>query len=348
MGITDRASVDDNNHIRADRFTTVTLEPRHQFAYWKELIAPLADVDRDDVTTDGYYASGRAYDLGSLHFVSSSTAPMKYRHTEDHIRASGIDHWCLTLLKRGHEISRAGDRVLRSSAGSLQVRSFVYPFAGRSDVTSSVHLFLSRDNFPDISGMLDAVNHKIITGSLAEILKEYLITLESYIKTLTVSEISLAVESLSLMISAALRPVAKDIVAADMPITAGRFNLARKYIQQHLASPDLGTDSICRALGISRRQLYYLFERYGGVAKFIKQRRLAACCKAIAEPTDHRLISSIAYSYGFTNHALFSRQFHAEYGFSPSEARAARLLGHMPEPSPPKTFSEWLLQTRGA
>ncbi|WP_308375584.1 helix-turn-helix domain-containing protein [Microbulbifer sp. RZ01] len=348
MGITGRATVDSSSRIRADRFTTLTRERSHQFAYWKELVAPLVDVDRDEAVKGGYYASARGYDLGSLHFASYSMDPMQYRHTENHVRVSGIDHWCLTILKRGNEISRAGDRVLMSSPGSLQVRSFAYPFVGRSDGTSSTCLFLSRDSFPDISDMLDAVHHMEVTGSLVEVLKEYIFTLENYIKTLTVSEISLVVESLTFLLSAALKPVANDIGAADMSIAAGRFNLARKYIQRYLASPDLGANSICRALGISRRQLYYLFERHGGVEKFIRQRRLAACCKAIADPMDHRLINTIAYSYGFTNQALFSRQFRAEYGFSPTEARAAGLSGHTPEPSPPKTFSEWLLRTRGS
>ncbi|MBB3060646.1 helix-turn-helix domain-containing protein [Microbulbifer rhizosphaerae] len=348
MGITGRTTVDCSSRIRADRFTTVTQQRRDQFAYWKEWVAPLVDIERDESTEGGYFASARGHDLGSLHFASSSMDPMQYRHTEDHVRASGIDHWCLAILKRGNEISRAGDRVLTSSAGSLQVRSFAYPFVGRSDGTSSACLFLSRDNFPDISDMLDAVHHIGVTGSLVEVLKEYIITLEDYIKTLRVSEISLVVESLTLLLSAALKPAANNIGVAEMPIAAGRFNLARKYIQRYLASPDLGANSICRTLGISRRQLYYLFERHGGVEKFIRQRRLAACCKAIADPMDHRLINTIACSYGFTNQALFSRQFRAAYGFSPTEARAAGLSGHRPEPSPPKTFSEWLLRTRGS
>lgn len=338
---------DGTRRIRVDRFTTATRERRHQFTCWRELVAPLVEVDRNEPATAGYHASARAYDLGPLHFVASCWDSMQYRHTREHVRASGIDHWYLTLLKRGNDISRAGDRVLRSSAGDLQVRSFAFPFSGRCDTTNSISLYLSRDNFPDISGMLDAVDHKRIAGSYTEILGEYIIALENYLKTLQISEISLVVETFTHLLSAALKPTAKDVAAADIPMEASRFSLARKHIQQHLTSPDLGTDSLCRALEISRRQLYHLFEKHGGVAKFIKKRRLAACCKAIGNPADHRLISTIAYSYGFTNHALFSRQFQAEYGFSPSEARAARLCGHLPEPSPPKTFSEWLLQTRG-
>jgi transcriptional regulator GlxA family with amidase domain len=71
----------------------------------------------------------------------------------------------------------------------------------------------------------------------------------------------------------------------------------------------------------SRRKLYHLFERYGGVAHYIRSRRLAACHAAIVDPLETRQIYTIAYDHGFTDPAVFSRLFRAEFGYSPSEAR---------------------------
>ncbi|WP_394701530.1 hypothetical protein [uncultured Roseibium sp.] len=67
----------------------------------------------------------------------------------------------------------------------------------------------------------------------------------------------------------------------------------------------------------------------------------------LSNSNDHRLISTIAYTYGYTNQALFSRHFQAEFGFDPPEARAAKLCGSLPRNSAPKSFAEWLGQGRG-
>jgi AraC-like DNA-binding protein len=98
-------------------------------------------------------------------------------------------------------------------------------------------------------------------------------------------------------------------------------------------------------MGISRRQLYYIFEQHGGVMKFIGQRRLAACYGALVTLTEKRMISSIAYEYGFTNLSSFYRQFQARYGFSPGEARSAWLNGHTPRRTTGGSFADWLSRT---
>lgn len=318
-----------------------------QFAAWQRLVAPVLRVEPTEVLAPGFHATARAYDLGKMHLVSASVDPMKYSHTLDHVRLSGIDHWCLSFLKSGFEVNRLGDQVVRLPAGSLHAASLVHPFQGRSGTVDSIRVLLSRDHFSDLSDVLDAVSLRRIDGPLSYVLKEYMLSMELFIRKQQVTDLSLVTESFTQLLSASLRPVAENVAVADLAISAGRFNLARKYIQLNLTSPKLNARSICQALGISRRQLYYLFERYGGVANFIKQRRLAACCRAISDATDHRLISSIAYSYGYVDSALFSRQFHAEFGFSPTEAREAKLTGHVPLDTPPETFSEWLLQVRG-
>lgn len=338
----DQASFDADKIIRADCFTTLTQDVPYQFSRWRELIAPLADVYRDGAVADGFRASGRAYDLGLLHLVSSSRDPMRYQHTNHHVRASGIDHWHLMLLKQGHEISRAGDRVLHSSAGDLHLKSLARPFEGCSGASHSVCLYLNRDNFPELTSILDFADHTRVTGIFAEMLKDCILALEKHVRSLTPAELPLVVATFTQLMTAAFQPGKVDMGMASASISAGRFNLARTHIQRNLASPDLGVNSICRAIGVSRRQLYYLFERQGGVANFIRERRLAACCKAIADPTDCRRISTIAYSYGFTSTSSFSRQFRAQYGFSPTQARAAQFWGHIPQSKTPGTFAEWL------
>jgi len=68
-------------------------------------------------------------------------------------------------------------------------------------------------------------------------------------------------------------------------------------------------------------------EPMGGVAAFIKQRRLKRIHAILADPRDRRPIAEVAYQHGFTGGAHFSRAFRRAFGYSPSEAREAREAG---------------------
>ncbi|WP_346911717.1 helix-turn-helix domain-containing protein [uncultured Roseibium sp.] len=338
----DRAARIADRPVRVDRFTTEGHKPRHQFAWWYALMSPILEVSPVSTPEADFHASGRAYDLGCLHLVSLRMNSLSFRHTQEHIEGTGIDPWCLTVMKTGALACDANMGGSEITAGSLGVLSFAEPFTGRASATDTLNLFLNRDDFHDFAAGLDAIAQRPVSGPMTSLLREFLLNAEVYLPSMKASEVSMFLESLTLLLRAAVSPSGEAIAAADLPVSAGRFNLVRRHIQDHLASPDLGAASICKALNLSRRQLYYLFEPHGGVAGFIKQRRLTAACRALANSNDHRLISTIAYTYGYTNQALFSRHFQAEFGFGPREARAAKLCGYLPQASAPKSFAEWL------
>lgn len=100
------------------------------------------------------------------------------------------------------------------------------------------------------------------------------------------------------------------------------FNRVVLHIERNIESPELSPQSICRHIGISRSQLYRLFVNAGGVANYI---RLCRLMKARAEltSTSRQRIASVAYKYGFTSHAHFSRVFKQYFGYTPWECIAS-------------------------
>ncbi|WP_214404403.1 helix-turn-helix domain-containing protein [Pseudonocardia lacus] len=96
------------------------------------------------------------------------------------------------------------------------------------------------------------------------------------------------------------------------------------HIDEHLADPGLGPDSIAAAHFVSVRQLHRLFAATGEtVARRIRRLRLERCRHDLA---DRRAagdsVTDIARRWGFADLAGFSRAFRAAYGCSPSEYRA--------------------------
>ncbi len=97
----------------------------------------------------------------------------------------------------------------------------------------------------------------------------------------------------------------------------------KQHVAEHLADPGLTVDGIAHALNCSRRHLYNAFsEEPDGVAGYILHRRLETCRRSLANRADdHRSITDIAFSSGFSNMAHFSRVFRAHLGMPPSDYR---------------------------
>ncbi|MCO5064453.1 MAG: hypothetical protein M9924_08535 [Rhizobiaceae bacterium] len=135
-------------------------------------------------------------------------------------------------------------------------------------------------------------------------------------------------ESEKQVVEAVTRQLVKSCIArvkgldGSEPRPANRTKLeaARRYIDDRISSPSLTVENVQSCLGISRRQLYSLFEPYGGVARYIQSQRLRKCHSAIADPQDTRPVARIAEFYGL-DPTRIARLFREEFGYDPNDAR---------------------------
>lgn len=95
------------------------------------------------------------------------------------------------------------------------------------------------------------------------------------------------------------------------------------HVQQKLDDPDLGIESIARALNCSKRALHKSFEREGhSLRDYIWDRRLQRALGELeSERREQGSITDIAFASGFSSAAHFSRMFRARYGSSPRDWR---------------------------
>lgn len=328
--------------VRGVRLSTEHVRPQEQLDAWRSLTAGINDVEPVGDPSLGFHGSMDIHDLGVLQVVAFDMDPLAYRHTDEHLRKSGIDDWWLTIIHEGSFRTQTEDRSLEVSAGSVLLRSWVNPFEGVLAKTKYTCFFMGRDQFADIADQLDRASHRLVNGSITPILRDFLTSVSHHLPHLTPPDVVALNEAFSSLLKASFLGSADALEAARQPIMASQFERARRFINDNLASPALNVDTVADSLGISRRQLYYLFAPHGGVAKFIQNRRLAACYKRIRTLTDGRAISSVAYEFGFINLSTFYRQFQARYGFRPSEARAAWLSGHRPDATEARSFVEWM------
>jgi AraC-like DNA-binding protein len=114
------------------------------------------------------------------------------------------------------------------------------------------------------------------------------------------------------------------LIAPEARRTALRLQ-ARGFIERHLGDSDLTPAAVAVAHHISVRQLHRLFATEDvSVAAWIRQRRLDACRRDLADPRLGRQpVHLIAARWGLGSPAQFSRAFKQAYGVSPGEYRAS-------------------------
>ena len=98
------------------------------------------------------------------------------------------------------------------------------------------------------------------------------------------------------------------------------------FIEARLREPSLCPDDVARGNGISTRHLHRLFRQAGtSFGTFVRDLRLARCRADLADPRSAGLsVTAIAFRWGFSDSAHFSRRFKAAYGIT---ARASRHRG---------------------
>jgi AraC-like DNA-binding protein len=99
--------------------------------------------------------------------------------------------------------------------------------------------------------------------------------------------------------------------------------VAKEYITRRLHDCRLDADEVAGVLGISGRQLARVFQTAGTTpSRYILEQRLERANAELGAPQakDTR-IADVAYRWGFSSQAHFTRTFHKHFGRTPSEAR---------------------------
>ena len=97
---------------------------------------------------------------------------------------------------------------------------------------------------------------------------------------------------------------------------------AEEVIRRNLSAGAMSPETVADACGISKRYLHELFADVNyTVSQFIREQRLQAARDVLQMPNPGPM-SDIAYRFGFSDQAQFSRLFKAMFGQTPSGFRA--------------------------
>lgn len=102
-----------------------------------------------------------------------------------------------------------------------------------------------------------------------------------------------------------------------------RWKAVVAYLDANLGDPHLSVQTICTAVGVSKRLFHKLFEARGlRYSHYLLRRRLERAREQLrSQKLVNTAISEIGYRCGFVDPSHFSRSFREEYGCTPREFR---------------------------
>src|SRR6516225_9785983 len=332
-----------------DNFSTHSLIPRDQLEAWREWFEPVLDVLPRHAAGDEFTAEMRMWKLGGLAMSRTISPPVNVVRAKSNLRREPVDHWVISYCARGAHLAQTAGAELEVPARVPFLWSLGQEFLHERTHVDRVQFFLARDAFRDIAPLLDGALGSTLDTPLGHLLGDYMMALEHRLPVVTEADFSRLTTAVGAMVAAAVAPSADRVAVARRQIDVGRKERVRQAVRRHLRTPTFGPTILCRLIGMSRSNLYRLFEDTGGVARYIQRERLLEAHAVLTDPTNTQSISAVAEDLCFADASSFSRAFKRKFGHSPGEVRSATLAGLAPpatlrcsEPSAGADFGELL------
>lgn len=295
------------------------------FQEWSDTVSTIFDLDATADSIAQFRFGFSAWHLGSLVLGVSQSDRIRFERRSATIARSSIDHFLVQVYQTGGLVGEVEGNTVDVAPRDVWILDLAREASIRETDFRSINLAIPRNLLAPFVKNPDGLHGLKISEAtpLGGMLSRYLIDLAGQAAQMSQAEAASIAESTIHLVAGCAGPGRNATEAVRTGVTTISLTAIRRFIDASLGNPALDVDLICRQFGLSRATLYRLCEPLGGVHAHIRRRRLARCFKDLVSPGENALrISQIAFRYGFSDEATFSRAFRSTYGLSPSEARA--------------------------
>jgi len=329
-------------------FSAEQMGVEENIAAWREATATLFDVDELALgEPEPFRADLRSYAMGSILLGLARASSQRFRRTPATIARSGVDHIILQLYVKGGYHGVAGDVPISVKAGDICVLDLTQTLETRASAFENVTMAVPRPMFNARQLPVESLHGLVLDGdgTLALLLARHLSALAEYAPRMTFDECQPVVDGTVSLIAACLTGELERRDTDHSASTNASLFRIRQYIETQLSSANLNADAVAMHFGLSRASLYRLFAPLGGIADYIRSRRLHhAFFDLAAAASRGTRISEVARRWQLGTDAHFARSFKTAYGITPRAAREAALLGthqHGADDATP-TITRWM------
>jgi len=317
------------------RFSSDDHPSDEAFALYARLYSRGSDVSRG---AGPFFAQVRGWRLDKVLLFERRLSGVVHARRE-RIAGDGFDHFVLTHVLEGQVRLQAPGPPRLLGPGQSVLLDTRRPMRTEHDDALILTASIARDVIEAALGAAGRLHGQVLGPPDNRVLADFLASLARHGDTLASS----ALPALGRAFVDILSSVGGDAARAgreDQRRDLGRREAVRRFVIPRLADKALSVDAIATGAGISRSSLYRLFEKQGGVARFIQLTRLDALRRVLdaqdpAAPDD----AALADRLGFASPAQMARLFAETYGDSLDAYRAA--LADKPRDDPGVSKKRW-------
>jgi len=296
----------------------------HQAVAWRDAVAPFWTfaIRKEDLAD--FRGRSHVQHLGNAILCRAGASGLHFTRDRALVARMGVDHILAHVRLSGRSRVEAGGAAQDCGPGDICLLDLSRPLAAQSTDYQALTVVLPRGLFGADQGMLDALHGQVIRGAspFGRMLNDHLRALDAHAPGFSEPEAGAAARATAVLLGAAVSRLPEAERTAQGPDGTPLLLALRRFIEAELASPDLNAETLGRHFGISRSALYRLFAPLGGVAGYIRQRRLACAYRDLATGDGRGTrISEVAYRWGFESPAHFAQAFRSAYGHAPRDVR---------------------------
>ncbi|MBC7478917.1 MAG: AraC family transcriptional regulator [Pseudorhodobacter sp.] len=311
--------------------STATLPPAQRAGHWNAVIAeayfPLHLTYRNAGSFDGKL---KRQVLGDVSLSRLQTEPVQYERHPRHIAHTTEEQYLITIPLRAPVEFRQLGREVRCDPGGFIIERGDEPYRFSYEAANDLcvlkvakPLLAARLRNPDRFCAQVFNGRDGLGGLFTTMAQQVQAQVQADLATDLAASGVLGRQLIELL-TLAIDRSSDTADVAQSTVRAAHLRRAAEEIRRNLSNPHLSPDLVADACGISKRYLHEIFaDANGTVSQHIREQRLIAARNLLQMPNPGPL-SDIAYRFGFSDQAQFSRLFKAMFGQTPSGYRAAQ------------------------
>ena len=307
-------------------FSTATTEPQHRSSRWNAVIAesyfPLELQFRDPIHFDGRLSRTPLGHVGLSHLTSD---PVNYERRRAHIREAREEEYLITLPRVSSVEFRQLGRDVRCDPGGLIIERGDEPYRFMYEKPNDLYVLkVGRKALEERVRQPDRFCARVFdaTSGTAGLFAAMVEQAQVQSGTLAVAAAETVGRHLLELLGLMIDETSDASTSSVSTVRAAHIARVEKFIRTNLKNPDLSPDLIAESCGISKRYLHDLFKDVNGtVSQQIRDQRLVAARDRLAA-TPGLAIAEVAYRFGFSDQAQFSRLFKTKFGMTPTDFKS--------------------------
>lgn len=349
------ANAPDPDRVPTSVFRIDRSSPRERMDLWHDSMGMLFEtkVDQHTLQQRGFYAEISSAMLGYCMIGRAQTIQQRWNRSAAQIVRGGLDHYLIQYYETGGGEWDARGRSGTVAPGDLLIRDFAQESTSNSRDFKNVSLVVPRADLEELLQAPDDQHMRVISSRqpLAGLLRDHMVSLDKNARELTLPQaLQIAPTTIGLL-AACLNGTPGEDPRPHLAVASAQGSAVRRFIEAHLTEPELSVDWILTQLPMSRTRLFDLFEPHGGVANYIRERRLRRALSELQRhPARELRILDLALQSGYASDIAFTRAFRRRFGISPRDARGGDIpaVWRSTDPDgPDRRYEDWLSHLAG-